>query len=536
MISGSPAQTPSVIPAPVAKIAPYFFLLLVVCAAYGNVYDNAFLYDDESLILKNAYLRDWHAIGSIFRTSATAGASIAGGFYRPMQILAYLIIYQLAGLSLFMFHALNVALHASNACLVYALGRKLRFKIWPAFFAALVWALHPVHTEVIAYISGTADPLYAFFTLLGLIMLLPRFSSSNVAASLPFFALALLSKEEAVAFPLLAMSCAFLLSKEPFKPKTYYSLWPLWLLAAGYVVWHQFGLNFSDFQLHRQNDLYANSVLVRTYTFLATVPSYLGFVVWPVGLHFDRDFPAVQSPLQWRVGLGLLLVALATAQICLGRKRKSRVLSWGWLWFAAADILHTGILVAVNASLLEHWLYLPTAGLFLAVAQRLDLATRLRGTGARSLMAVLAGTAALLLGVLTYEQNNVWHDAETLYLNIFRNGEPSPHAHNNLAIEYTRRGEYQLALEHYELSIELSGDTNAEAQHDLAITLLNGPDGNRYTQEAIRHFLRAVEIDPSYYPSYAALEAMYERMGDRKTAALYRQKAAEARQKLTASP
>ena len=98
-----------------------------------------------------------------------------------------------------------------------------------------------------------------------------------------------------------------------------------------------------------------------------------------------------------------------------------------------------------------------------------------------------------------------------------------------LDIEISNRTD---STDQYELSIEFSGDTNAEAHHDLAITLLNGPDSKRYTQEAIRHFKRALEIEPEYAPAAVALAAMYEQEGDRKKAALYKRKAEEAQKKL----
>src|SRR5271154_2856454 len=120
-------NSPSRLSAQADKWIPYVVLVLAVFAVYGNVYENAFLYDDESLILKNIFLRSWHSIGAIFSTSITAGANIPGGFYRPLQILLYLIIYQFAGLSTPAFHLLNIGLHAANVCLVYLLGRKLRF-------------------------------------------------------------------------------------------------------------------------------------------------------------------------------------------------------------------------------------------------------------------------------------------------------------------------------------------------------------------------------------------------------------------------
>jgi tetratricopeptide (TPR) repeat protein len=260
-------------------------------------------------------------------------------------------------------------------------------------------------------------------------------------------------------------------------------------------------------------------VWCRITTFLATVPHYVGFLVWPFHLHYDRDFQPVTE--FWNVSVisGASIIAAMTAVIVRARGRRGFAISFGLFWFAAADILHTGILVPVNASLLEHWLYLPSVGLFLGCSQAIAI-TKIK-KGQRKALVGVVGFLAVFCLVLTHQQNKVWHDAEHFYLNIFANGEPSPHAHNNLGIEYTLRGEYQKALEQYELSIQYSGDTNAATHHNLAITLLNGPNAEAYTQEAIRHFKRALDIDPDYYPASLALSEMYRKVGENDKARYY---------------
>src|ERR1700722_13693237 len=145
----------------------YFALILAVLIFYGNIYDNALLYDDEYLIQKNQYLRSWLSISEIFTHFVTDGAHRAGLFYRPLQNLLYLIVYQIGGVALLGFYLFNVFLHATNACLVYALGRKLKFQTMAVFFTALIWALHPIHVEAVTYMSATADTLSALFCLLG---------------------------------------------------------------------------------------------------------------------------------------------------------------------------------------------------------------------------------------------------------------------------------------------------------------------------------------------------------------------------------
>ena len=104
---------------------------------------------------------------------------------------------------------------------------------------------------------------------------------------------------------------------------------------------------------------YHDSILVRCFTFLAELPVYAGILFWPQGLHMERSFPLYQD-LQYKPGdprgshgrLGTIIAAAPSSELAAAPRQ-------GILWFAAADILHTGVLFPVNAFILEHWLYLP---------------------------------------------------------------------------------------------------------------------------------------------------------------------------------
>ena len=217
---------------------PYLILTATVFAVYSNIYANLFLYDDENLILHNRFLQDWHYLPTLFVTSLNAGNNIDSAYYRPLQSLLYMFVVQVAGFSLFAFHFLNLALHAVNACLVYRLGLKFKFKPIAVFCAALLWALHPVQTEAVTYMSATADALYTCFCLLGIFVLLPDFTPRRISLALPFMFLALLSKEAAVIFPLLAASCFYFVNERRFELKTYMRFWPLFCLTVIYAVLH----------------------------------------------------------------------------------------------------------------------------------------------------------------------------------------------------------------------------------------------------------------------------------------------------------
>ncbi len=517
------------------QIAPYLLLVIAVLAAYANIYGNQFLLDDEFLIYRNRFISEWKYAGTIFLSSSTAGWGGIDPFYRPLQTLLYLLIYQFFDLSLAAFHFLNMALHAANACLVYALGRRLGFKSAAVFLATLIWSLHPIHTEAVTYMSATADPLYAFFCLLGVLVLLPDFTPRKMFVASCIFVLGLLSKEAALVFPLLAMSVLFLTSVKRWQLKTYVKTWPLWLVLAAYILARFTVLNFSGFDFYKEHNIYTDHLDVRIFTFLASLPEYLRILLWPSDLHMDRAL-AVPVTL-WRPPVlgGALLVLVALAQIIGTRGPSNASLGWGLLWFGAAYAPNTGIFLPINALILEHWTYLPSAGLFLGVAQ--SLAARLERIPVWAARSVVA--AAILLaatfGILTFMQNRVWHDPILFNRHIISYDGGSARAHGNLGMAYDDAGDFTHAIEEYRTAISKL-DNVPQAHHNLALALLQQSADKAHIAEAIAEEKRAIMIDPNFYPAYDRLVLIYERTGDMAEAGIYRRRSKEVRQKLNLAP
>jgi tetratricopeptide (TPR) repeat protein len=517
------------------ELLPYGVLIAAVLIAYANTLGNGFVLDDDTLIVNNRYLRDWQEIGRIFTTTIGSGAGTQSGFYRPLQILLYALIYWLGGAAPLGFHLLNAGLHAANTCLVYLLGRRLNFRPAGVFFAALLWGLHPIQTEAIANMSGTADVLYAFFCLLGAVVLLPDFSPRRMGVACVLFILGLLSKEAAIVFPLLAMSCLFLTSKRRTKPATYLCTWPLWLVALAYIGLrfavlgaHSFDTNFGEnlfFQYYRTH------IFAPFYTFCATLPYYFGLLAWPVDLRIERQFPIFPDPLAWQVLVGLAILLLGAAQIIWGHAKHGLALSWGLLWFAAAFSLYTGIFVPLTTLFLEHWMYLPTVGLFLGLGQSCALKSApypaLKRTAATASLAL-----ALIYGVMTHNQNGVWHDAFTLYPHILKYGEPSQRALNNLGKAYMERGDDRKALELFHQAVALS-DTLPNVHQNIAYILVHQPGWQSHPREIIAELQRALAINPDFLPAYDGLAYVYAGLGDREQEAFYQKKANQLRRILS---
>lgn len=490
-------------------LSPYLCLIAAAFLVYANAFSNQFLFDDEFLILKNSFLRQWSTFFDIFRASSTTGAGGVDSFYRPLQTICYFAIYQIFDLSPFGFHLLNVGLHAANACLVFALGSRLGFQKNAAYFAALLWAVHPLHTEAVTYMSATADTLYTFFCLAGCAVLLPDFNWKRVGGACILFAFGLLSKEAAIVFPALTMAICFIRADRKWSPRTYRFTIPFWILAVTYLIARKTILNFDDtFHFYKSANLYSENFLYRLYTFFATLPSYFSVIIWPTDLHMERRFPVFTSFTYAPVLAGCLLVLLTLTQIAIGRGRRGIALSFGFLWLWAAHSPHTGVLLPVNAFFLEHWMYLPLIGLFLGVAQQLSLALdRVPQNYRFTLKRVSAGIviiAAVLLGQKTRAQNEVWATPFSFYTNILKYNPLAVRAHNNLAMAYGDARQRDEAMKHYLLAISIS-DEYPQTHYNLALLYLDA----QLPDQALNHLKRATEIDPNFYYAYARLHDLY---------------------------
>jgi len=512
---------------------PYLTLIAAVFVAYANVYENGFLFDDDLIIRMNENLRHWDFV-RLLSSSTTGGAHIPGGFFRPVQMLLYFIVYHIGGETKFGFHLLNVSLHAINACLVYRLGQRMKFAPGACFWAALLWALHPIHTEAITYMSATADPMFAMLVLTCVLMVMPDYSLRKCLMATPVFLLALLSKETAVVAPALIVACIFYQTDKPWRIKPYLNTWPLWIIAILFIVWRMNDMNFDGpkryallYHLPEYGNLrnYSAHFSYRVYTFLATLPNYAGLFIWPVGLHMERNFAIFTDFWRGDVVIGALMVGAAVLYVTTQRRPQGKALSWGLLWFAGAHAPDTGLFVTGNSLLLEHWMYLPSVGLFLGIAE--SVALWLAATPLKAAKLVVIGCCALAsvaLTIRTMNQNEVWKDAISFYDNIFKYGELSARAHNNMALAYMDRGEPEKALHELQLAVAMT-DSYAETRHNMALIYLQLPNANAHVPEAIANLNRALEIDPHFYRSDLALAQIYRQTGDEAQAQYYEAKA-----------
>lgn len=490
--------------------------MLAVFLVYANVYENVFLYDDEFLIQRNALIRSWSGFWTIFTTSSTGGTGSVDSFYRPIQGFFYLVVYSIFGEDPVGFHFLNVFLHALNAILVFGLGLKLKFDPRASFFAALLWAVHPIHTEAVTYMSATADPSYAFFVMLGIFVGLPDFSGWKRIGSLACFALGLMSKESAIVMPALVCVCLWITVENRWSWRGYLVSWPYWLLAGMYFIARHTILDFNKtFEFYKQPNVYTENIIYRVYTALATLPEYKSIWFWPAELHIDRSFPVYTSPAFAPVVAGIIAVIAAIAWSVWAYRRGRPSLPWGFGWFVAAHSPHTGILVAVNALILEHWMYLPSVGLVLGFGN--SLFARMKRRWAKWTVAAIYLFAVLALSWRTWEQNKVWADPITFYSHIIHFSPDVARVHNNLGMAYADLGKNDLAIQEYKETLRIMPNL-PQPYHNLGETYKRMGK----LDEAVKYYEMALKTDEHFFYSAYGLAKIWEARGNYELAAKYK--------------
>jgi protein O-mannosyl-transferase len=164
------AETPAraaTAPAARARRPPRWFPLVVVAAAfavYTNALGNGFVWDDGNLVVGNPLIKRFAELGNLL----TSPLQLNTQYFRPVQGLTFLLDYQVFGPRPAGFHLTSIVIHAAVGVLLYLFAARLFDDGVAALFAALLFVVHPVHTEAVTYVSGRSDPLGALFLLAAL--------------------------------------------------------------------------------------------------------------------------------------------------------------------------------------------------------------------------------------------------------------------------------------------------------------------------------------------------------------------------------
>jgi hypothetical protein len=393
-----------------------------------------FVWDDNSYIVNNTAIRSPKAIPSFFTdrsTMAMPGAGAEASVFRPVRNVSYCVDYRIAGLRPRWWHIHNVALHLINAVLVLLVARLLVPGRYGALAAAGLFLVHPVQSEVVAWVKCRDDLLSTIFCLCLLLLWIAwrkagtRMSVPKILSLCGLYLLACLSKDQAIILPLLLVAYEFLVhGPSPARANNHAawekpSVWEqtmharampaalaLCATGAAYLVWRTMVLHGVAQASYPGGD-FSHTMLSMT----KVLVSYARLLVFPMHQLADYSgFVPVTSWLDWpQVALcAIMALVFLCAVLFAGRKFLLEKTGLAWTFLALIPVLN---IVPMMQFMAERFLYLPMIGFSLLCGSLVDRMEH------RTLGLALVLSAAVITagGVLSLNRAQVWKNEQTLY-------------------------------------------------------------------------------------------------------------------------
>lgn len=496
-------------------------LAALVAASYANSLFNPFMWDDKQMILHNEGLRQGlSSVVNAFSPSKWAGRTDDAGFisfFRPMHTLLSVFDYEVWGLNPFGFHLSNAIVHLFNTVFLFFLAIRLTNERAASFAAAAIFAVHPVHTESVTFISARVDLLAAAFMMPSFYFYLKagkKVLSWRYLASLGLFWLALLSKEMAVMLPVLFSIYSWIYEERGGRVA---KAVPFFVLLGAYIVYRVFGLEV----FVSQHQMRADAVTLAS-TAAAAVFDYIRLLVipYPLKAYYTLTWFGPGS-LKALSGFAVLFVAALVFILFFLKGRRAAAYALAWVFVSLAPVMNIGALG--EFSIAERYLYIPSIGF--SILAGLCFARFAEGRFSKPAVAALA-IIVLVLGAMTVKRNVLWSNDLDFYTEMVRVAPASAAAHGNLAHAYYNLGELEKAIGEMEAASSLvpgnpdikfelgsyyfQAKRPAEAASALEMAVKGRPAndtawnllGISYAEtgridEAAEAFTRAIELNPS---------------------------------------
>ncbi len=497
-----------------AWLAPVTILLLGILA-YIPAMRAGFIWDDTLLIGDNAAVKSPTGLHVIWVSQLL-------GDNWPVTATSFWLEWRLFGMNATGYHVINIILHALNAVLLWQVLRRLR--IPGAWAAGLLFAVHPVCTASVAWISERKNTLSLFFLLLSFLWYLRYERDARhwkwFALSIVAFAVALLSKSSVVGFPMILLLCAWWQNQKITRQDIVRSLpfFALSLAMAVLTIWAQHRAMNS-----RAIDM-GDSLLVRLLGGTWAWWFYLGKILWPQGLTmiYHRWDINPGSFLTWLPGILFLgLIGIC----CWYRKGWGRAALFALTFFviALAPVLGLINMAYFNISRVsDHLQYLAVPGILALVAGG---GSHLLAKFGSRIQITTATIATAVLFILTWQHASVFIRPETLWADNIKKNPTAWRVHNSLGAEYFRSGKNEEAMKEYREALRLAPDAG-DAHYNLGNALYRL--GHR--EEAIAEFLIAASKGSETFNAENNAGIALTELGRWDEAAVHYQKAIECKE------
>ena len=535
-IPRQPVKKPSLL----SQDAWYGIILLILTfIAFYPSLKNDFMptWDDDKYVTNNPYIHELNgsSIGHMFTKQVN-------GTYVPLPLLTFAIEYKLFGNNPLPHHCTNLLLHLLCTLLVFRIFRMLKINPLYAAFGALLFGIHPMRVESVAWITERKDVLFGFFYLASVVAYVNHRQKENpgskfIILSYIFFFLALLSKIEAVTLPLSLLLIDYYLER-PLKlklitEKTGYFLLSLLFGILGIVVIYLVGRKVGGF-------LKANEMVGLTdrifYAFYA-ISGYILKFIFPFQQSALYPYPSLAG---WEKILFFVLnplLILSLAYAIYRSARHTRAFVTGSLFFLVNVFFLLQIFAVGVAFFADRFTYIPYIGLAFIAAWSAEWISAHKSSLKNMAISILA-IFSIVFMVMTYNRCQVWKNGETLWSDVINQYPENVTAFTNRGVAYTGLGEWDNAIADFTKAISIDkNNTRSYANRGLVYGKIGKPQdaiadftmaisldpknpqayhnrgvtygGLGQTEQAIRDFSKAIELDPKYASAYVNLGLMY---------------------------
>jgi len=490
-------------------------LFVTTFTVYYPVLDYDFVnFDDPLYLEENRFVPMGLSKESII-WAFTDGISTTG-YWAPLTLLTLLLDYQIYGMQAGGYHLTNLLLHCITTLLLFLFFRRITGALWSSFLVAILFAIHPLHVESVAWVSARKDVLSTLFWILTL-WAYAKYTESpgtgRYTIALILFICGLTAKPMLVTLPLILLLLDY---------------WPLGRFPVSGAASRHISLRnyrgliveklpFIIIALVAALGAYIGQRAVGTVTPLTgiglgtrisnTLVAYSGYLkdmFWPVNLAVLYPHPG-DLPV-WMPLLSAVLLCGITI-VVLHRTATWPFLFFGWFWYLLTLLPVSGIVVIGPHTTADRYTYVPLIGLFVMIAWS---APKLMANlpGKKIWLATSSVVALSLLTVLTHKQIQHWESSGTLFKHTLEITKNNPISHNNLGLALEKRGHIDDAIVHYREALRIKPDYPL-AYNNMGNALLK----QGKIDDAVRHYREALRLKPDYAKAHNNLGTALQEQG-----------------------
>ena len=492
-------------------------LCLVVGFAYLNSFSNGFTnWDDPNGIINNLHIRslNWQNVKRIFTPGTT-------GSYQPLRTLSLAVDYHFWKLNPFGYHVTNLLFYALTCIMVFLTTERLlaflrktddpwsNFRV--ALFSSLVFAVHPVHVEAVAWLSARKEVLLGFFFFLAMVLYLRAKEAPETNRKIVFYSLAFLgflgatfSKPTAVVLPVLLI--LFELSAGRLERFSFKKV----MLCAPFVtasIWLSYVLVRAMRGMGGIKDYTEGSFLSNLLIVPHIYVNYLKLLTVKVNYSHVYNL-SLPNPL-WSLSTVLYILVNAGMLACaiLAWKR-ARIISFAILWFYVT-ILPVSNIIPISTLLADRYAFLASFGLCLILGLAFERLYQLRHPRwtpqfFKVLSASILALLVLVYAYTTFEQNKIWKNSYTLWANAAARSPDNHMALSGLAVVYIEGKMYEEAKDLLERAVQIEPN-DPIAVNNLGLVYFN----LGRTDEAHHAYLKALSLSPYLREAHRNLARLY---------------------------